>query len=185
MRPVVHHVQQFLPVWQYQNGSIFLWWLYFAVAMYIAMYIRVVLLVAQMDSDAKIFPLTRWGRVTHICVSNLTIIGSDDGLSPGRRQAIIWTSAGILLIGPLETNISDILIDIHTFSFMKMPLIISSGKSRPFSLGLNVLIVDRRTISPETSPFLEAVFLHWLIIYLTGHLGMKAGQPTNHTRPRQ
>ena len=33
--------------------------------------------------------LTHWGRVTHICVGNLTIIGSDNGLSPGRRQAII------------------------------------------------------------------------------------------------
>ena len=42
--------------------------------------------------------LTHWGRVTHICVSNLTIIGSDNGLSTGRRQAIIWTNAGILLI---------------------------------------------------------------------------------------
>ena len=39
--------------------------------------------------------LTHWGRVTHICVSNLTIIDSDNGLSPGRRQAIIWTNAGI------------------------------------------------------------------------------------------
>ena len=45
--------------------------------------------------------LTHWGRVTHICIDNLTIIGSDNGLSPGRRQAIIWTNAGILLIGPL------------------------------------------------------------------------------------
>ena len=44
--------------------------------------------------------LTYWGRVTHICVGNLTIIGSDNGLSPGRRQAIIWTNVGILLIGP-------------------------------------------------------------------------------------
>ena len=32
--------------------------------------------------------LTHWGRVTHICVGNLTIIGLDNGLSPGRRQAI-------------------------------------------------------------------------------------------------
>ena len=45
-----------------------------------------------------------WGRVTHICVSNLTIIGSDNGLSPGWRQAIIWTNAGILFIGPFGTN---------------------------------------------------------------------------------
>ena len=79
--------------------------------------------------------LTHWGRVTHICVSKMTIIGSDNGLSPGRRQAIIWTSVGILLIGPLGTNFSEILIKIYTFSF-KM----SSGKWRPFCLGLNVLM---------------------------------------------
>ena len=51
--------------------------------------------------------LTHWGRVTHICVSELTIIGSDNGLSPGRRQAIIWTNDGILLIRPLRTNFSN------------------------------------------------------------------------------
>ena len=38
--------------------------------------------------------------------------GSDNGLSPGWRQAIIWTNAGILLIGPLGTNFSEILIEI-------------------------------------------------------------------------
>ena len=56
----------------------------------------------------------------HICIGNLTIIGPDNGLSPGRRQAIIWTNAGILLIGALGTNFSEILIKIHTFSFKKM-----------------------------------------------------------------
>ena len=61
-------------------------------------------------------------RVTHICVSKLTITGSDNGLSPDRRQAIIWTNAGMLLIGPLETNFSEILIKILTFSFKKMRL---------------------------------------------------------------
>ena len=54
--------------------------------------------------------LTHWGRVTHICISELTIIGSDNGLSPNGRQAIIWTNAGLLLIGPLGTNLSEILI---------------------------------------------------------------------------
>ena len=54
--------------------------------------------------------LTHWGRVTHICVNKPTIIGSDNGLSPGRRQAIIWTNAGIMLIRPLGTNFSEILI---------------------------------------------------------------------------
>ena len=64
--------------------------------------------------------LTHWGRVTHICVSRLTITGSDNDLSPGWRQAIIWTNAGILLIGPLVTNFSENLIEIQTFSFKKM-----------------------------------------------------------------
>ena len=84
--------------------------------------------------------LTHWGRVTHICVGKLTIIGSDNGLSPGRRQAIIWTNAGILIIEPLGTNFSDILIGIQIFSFKKMRLKMSSAKWRLFCLGLNVLI---------------------------------------------
>ena len=46
--------------------------------------------------------LTHWDRVTHICVSKLAIIVSDNGLAPGRCQAIIWTNAGILLIGLLH-----------------------------------------------------------------------------------
>ena len=56
--------------------------------------------------------LTHWGRVTHICVSKLAIIGSNNGLAPGRRQDIIWANAGILLIGPLGKNNSEILIEI-------------------------------------------------------------------------
>ena len=84
--------------------------------------------------------LTHWGRVTHICVSKLTIIGSDNGLSPGRRHAIIWTYDGILLIGPLGTNFSEILVEIWTFSFTKMWLKVSSAKWRPFCLGLNELM---------------------------------------------
>ena len=61
-----------------------------------------------------------WRRATHICVSKLPIIDSYNGLSPGRRQAIIWTNAGILLIGGLGTKFSEILIEIYTFSFKKM-----------------------------------------------------------------
>ena len=83
--------------------------------------------------------LTHWGRVTHICVCKLTIIGSDNGLSPGRRQAIIQTNAGILLIETLGTNFNEILIDIHIFSFKKIHFKMSSGKWQPSCLGLNVL----------------------------------------------
>ena len=78
--------------------------------------------------------------MTHLSVGNLTIIGSDNGLSPGRRQAIIGTNAGILVIATLGTNFSEILIEIRPFSFKKMHLKMSSGKWRPFCLGLNVLI---------------------------------------------
>ena len=83
--------------------------------------------------------LTHRGRVTHICVVKLIIIGSDNGLSPGRRQAIIWTNAGILSIGPLGANLIEILIGVQTFLLKKMHLKMSSAKWRPFCLGLNVL----------------------------------------------
>ena len=98
--------------------------------------------------------LTHWGRVTHTCVSKLTIIGSDNGLSPGRRQAIIWTNAGILLIGPWRTNFSEILISIQTFSFKKMHLKMGSAKWRPLCLGLNVLTLDQASRHTE----MEAIF---------------------------
>ena len=69
--------------------------------------------------------LTHWGRVTHICVSELTIIGSDNGLLSDRHQAIIWTNAGILSLGPLRTNFNEILIETLTFSSKKMRLKVS------------------------------------------------------------
>ena len=78
--------------------------------------------------------------MTHICVSDLTIIGSDNGLSPGRRQAINWTNAGIVLIRTIWTNFREIWSEKnHTISLKKMHLKMSSGKWRPFCLGLNVL----------------------------------------------
>ena len=79
-------------------------------------------------------------RIMTKCIVTPLIISSDNGLLLGRRQAIIWTNAGILLIGPLGTNFSEILIEIHTFSFKKMHFKMSSGKCRPYCLGLNVLI---------------------------------------------
>ena len=75
----------------------------------------------------------------NLCISKLTSIASNNGLSPGQPQAIIWNNAGILLIGPLGTNFSEILIEIHTFSLKKIRLKMSYAKCRPFCLGLNVL----------------------------------------------
>ena len=85
--------------------------------------------------------LTHWGRVTYICVGKLTTIVSDNGLSLGRHQAIIWTSAGILIIAPLETNFSEILTEIDILSFKSLHLKMSPAKWCLFCLGLHVLNV--------------------------------------------
>ena len=103
-------------------------------------------IITTVPADGSELPVmlhasTRWGRVTHICVSKLTIIGSDNGLSPGLGQAIIWTNDGILLIWTLGTNFSEILSEIHIFSFKKIHLKMSSGKRQPFCLSLNVLLL--------------------------------------------
>ena len=60
--------------------------------------------------------------MTRISISKLTITDSDNGVSPGRRQAIIWTIAEIVSINPLGTNLNEILIKMYVFSFTKMHL---------------------------------------------------------------
>ena len=72
--------------------------------------------------------LTHWGQVMHVCINNLTIICSHSGGSPGRCQAIIWTNARILLIGPVGINFSEVSIEIQIFSFKKIHLRVSSAK---------------------------------------------------------
>ena len=104
--------------------------------------------------------------MTHLCVCKLTSIGSDNGLSPSRRQAIIWTNTGILLIAILGTNFSEILIENCTFSFNKMHLKISSAKLRPFCLGPNVLtppgfFLPRRPVPVWLPPYNPSVVSSW------------------------
>ena len=118
--------------------------------------------------------LTHWGRVTHICVSKLTIIGSDNGLSPGRRQAIIKTNAGILLIRPLETNFSEISIEILLFSFKKMRLKVSSAKRWPFCLDLNVLMVCVYSLTLDSDGYFNSNRKYRLLFCPTNHLRMEA-----------
>ena len=112
--------------------------------------------------------LTHWGRVTHICVGKLTIIDSDNGLSPGRRQAIIWTNTGILLNRTLGTNLSEILGKIHSCSFKKMHLKMSSAKGRLFSLGLNELMSMAAVFIPDETLVLEIE--HTPMRYCARHL---------------
>ena len=116
----------------------------------------------KLQKTRHISPLSHWDRVTYICVSKLAIIGSDNGLSPGRRQAIIWNNAGLLSIGLLGTNFNQILIKIHKFSFKKMRLKVSSAKWRPICFGLNVLIITFSTrICMEGCCLLRAVQYRW------------------------
>ena len=119
--------------------------------------------------------------MTHICVSELTINGSDNGLSPGRRQAIIWNNTGLLLIEPLGTNFSEFSIGIQTFWFKKKThLNMSSPKWRPFCLGLNVLkwlphlpSNDLKKItwwfSPQCSYYWPSVARFWAISWQVDH----------------
>ena len=75
----------------------------------------------------------------HIYVSKVTINGSDNGLVPLRQcQAIILISVEILSIQALGTNLSEILSEIHTFSFKEMHFKMSE-KWQPFGLCLNEL----------------------------------------------
>ena len=105
--------------------------------------------VFQWNSIVQLYALNHWGRVSHTLVDHLTIIGSDNVLSPGRRQTIIWTSAGILLTGLLKTNFSEILFEIHIFPLTKMHLKMSYAKCSPFCPCFHGLI---NTISKEYEP---------------------------------
>ena len=101
-----------------------------------------------------VLDLTHRGQVTHICVSKLTIIGSDNGLLPGQHQAIIWTNAGIILIQNLGTGFSEILSEIHTFSFKKMHLnmFVKWGQ---FCLNVltNQYTIERQQVYISNEPF--------------------------------
>ena len=85
--------------------------------------------------------LTHWGQVMHICIRKLTIIDPENGLSPGRRQAIIWTNGGILSTGTLGKNLSKILMEIQIFSLKNIHLKMSSVKCFPFRFSLHVLSI--------------------------------------------
>ena len=96
-------------------------------------------IVEGLVRDHPCYP-THGGRVTHLCDSKLTIIGSNNDLSPDRRQAIISTNVGVLLTGPLEINFHQFIFEIHTFPFKKIHFTMSSGKWRSFCFRLNMLM---------------------------------------------
>ena len=68
------------------------------------------------------------------------------------HQAIIWTSAVLLSIGPLATHFSEILTKIQNFSFRKMHLKLSSAKRRPFCPGGELMADHRLQLGDLTPP---------------------------------
>ena len=91
--------------------------------------------------------ITHWGRMAHICVSKLNNIGSKNGSSPFRHQAIIWTNVRLTSICILRTVFSEILSTIHTFIFTTMHVKMSSAKWRPFCLGFNWLVYSEEEMT--------------------------------------
>ena len=77
--------------------------------------------------------LTRWRRVTHICVIKLTIIGSDNGLLSDRCQTIIWSNAGVnwTLRNKVQWN-----SNLNSYIFIQENALRNNGH---FFFGLNVI----------------------------------------------
>ena len=116
--------------------------------------------------------------MTHTCVSNQTIIGWDNGVSPGRRQAIIWSNGGIIFIRTLGTNFSEMLskksyIVIHENSFQNVVCEMAAILSRSQcvktltpgkSSGITMAQVPICLCSPRVNPaqsHTETFFIHW------------------------
>ena len=104
--------------------------------------------------------------MTHIYNSKLTIFGSDNGLTPGRRQAIIWTKDGILSILPKGTNFSDISLESHIISFKKMDLNMSSTKCRSFCLDKTALYNFPSTQTPQGRRLFHSLLVDYFTVYL-------------------
>ena len=107
--------------------------------------------------------LTHWGRVTHICVCKLTIIGSDNGLSPEWHQAIMnqcWNIVKWTLRNKLQWNFKR-----NWYIFLQENVFEKSSRNwRPFCLGLHVLIpllVPVRGPSEDTPPQVSCNLLLW------------------------
>ena len=67
--------------------------------------------------NSAISRLTHWSRLTHIYVSKLTIIGSDNGLSPGRLPSHYlnqcWNIVNWTIVNKLQWNLNRKFIYFH------------------------------------------------------------------------
>ena len=106
---------------------------------------------------------------------NWVRIGSDNGLSPIRCQAIIWTNAWLFSIWPLGANFSEILIKLQHFSFTIPHLKMFSAKWLPFCPEGDDLLVHRNNWPFESASYhslceinatvLKILFVQWYVNY--------------------
>ena len=122
----------------------------------------------------------------HVCISKLTIIGSDNGLSSARCQVIIWTYAGTLLIGPLGTNLSEILIKIYIFiqqnalenavlkiaAILCRPQCVNTVKTTSHDITLNTTVTNMgfRCDNELTMNFLYPTFIYEISLSIVNAL---------------
>ena len=115
--------------------------------------------------------LTHWGQVTHNAPIILPLFVQ---IMAWRRPGIIWSNAGISLIGPLGTNLSEILIKLYIMSFTKMQMKKSSVKWQPFCFSLNMLTTTKhnkvQTISIFLRVYIQLILLNWLYGVTVAHI---------------
>ena len=93
--------------------------------------------------------------------------GSNNGLSPDQRQAIIWTITGLLSIEFLETYFSEICIKIQPFSFIEENQF-ENFVSETVAISLRPQCVN----SPSAVRFMKislAIFKIWILMMLQNH----------------
>ena len=84
--------------------------------------------------------ISPWCRI-NVSVNRANIV-SYNGLSRIRRQAMIWTKAGLLAIGPLGTNVSDISNKIKLYIHEKAyEIIVAAILSRGDGLTRNNILI--------------------------------------------
>ena len=99
-------------------------------------------------------------------------IDSDNGLSPGRCQPIIWTNTDILSIRTQGTYFNEILFEIQIFSFKKMHLNMSSAKWRPFFPGENKLMIRKYSLKMSNGSSCIMIWM-WYMIHHFYHFYMQ------------
>ena len=121
----------------------------------------------QLPQTPSNYGLTHWGRAKHICASKLTRIGWDNGLSPGRSQAIIWINVGLLPIETLGTNFSEIFSEMHFIqenTFENAVCEMAAVLSRPQCVSRIVVATNRKSYVSRCYHVNSAYLLVWLCL---------------------